>query len=470
MKSQFKIRTVLITRFNSKSIIFFLLSLRLSVGGFMGVKKKLAFIALASPFNPEQMANYLAKLTPRVKLGVARMLSKKKFGLSLLEMEEEDRKELLEKLSDREMAQIINSQKSDDATDLIHSLESSRVKNILKNLTKKKLEEIRPLLNFEEETAGGLMQSEFVSVRSSDTVSEAIEKIRQCKEAEEIHNVFALNSKKQLVGVVPLRKLVISKPTEKISRIMNRSVISVKSTLDQEQVAKKFKEYDLVSMPVVDSKNKLLGIITVDDAIDVLEEEATEDMLRFAGVDEEESIFSSPIASVKRRTPWLIFDLLIVMISASVIGLFENTIAAVIVLAVFMPVVANLGGNAGTQTLAVMVRSLALGEISVKEYKKALGKEVTVGIINGIVIGSFLFVLAIFWKNNFAVGIILFLAMITNQLTAALAGTLVPIIFKWRKIDPALASSVIITGCTDIMGFLAFLGIATVFLHFGLLS
>lgn len=436
----------------------------------MGVKKKLALIALASPFNPEQMAGYLAKLTPKVKLSVARMLSKKKFGLSLLEMEEDDRKELLEKLSDKEIAQIVNSQKSDDATDLVHAIEGPRVKRVLKNLSKKKLEEIKPLLNFKEETAGGLMQSEFVSVSSNDTISEAIEKIRQCREAEEIHNVFVLNSKKELVGVVPLRKLVVAKPTEKIGKVMNRSVVSVRSTLDQEKVAAKFKEYDLISMPVVDSKNKMLGIITVDDAMDVLEEEATEDILRFAGVDEEESIFSSPLASVKRRTPWLIFDLFIVVISASVIGLFESTIAAVIVLAVFLPVVANLGGNAGTQTLAVMVRSLALGEISVKEYKRALKKEITVGVINGVVIGAFLFALAILWKNNFAVGVILFLAMVTNQLTAALAGTLVPTIFKWRKIDPALASSVIITGCTDIMGFLAFLGIATIFLHLGWLG
>lgn len=436
----------------------------------MNAKKSIGFLAKISSLNPVQLAGHLAKLTPRVKLGVARMLSKKNFGLSLLEMDEEQRTELLEKLSDGEIAQIVNSQKSDDATDLIRSLEKARAKNVLKLITPKKLGEIKPLLKFEEETAGGLMQSEFVSVNARDTVHEAIEKIRVSKADEELHNVFVLNSKKEVVGVVPLRKLVVAKPSTKISQIMNKNVISVHSDLDQEQVAKKFREHDLITMPVVDPKNRLLGIITVDDVIDVLEEEATEDIYRLAGVDEEETVFSSPLASIKRRTPWLAFNLIIVMVSASVIGLFEDTIATLIVLAVFLPVVANLGGNAGTQTLAVMVRSLALGEIGVKEYRRALKKEIAVGLMNGIIIGLLLLSIALVWKGKLMLGVVLFLAMLANQLTAAMAGTLVPIIFKWRRIDPALASSVIITGCTDIMGFLAFLGIATIFLHLGLLA
>jgi len=436
----------------------------------MAVKKRLSFLARVSSLNPGQLADYMARLTPRVKLRVARMLSKKKFGLSLLEMDEEQRSELLERLSDSEIAQIVNSQKSDDATDLVNSLEKERAKGVLRLLSQKKREEITPLLKFGEETAGGLMQSEFVSVRDRDTVSKAIEKIRVSKTGEELHNVFVLNARKQAVGVVSLRKLVTAKPSTKISSIMNRKVISVTSGLDQEQVAKKFREFDLISMPVLDSKDRVLGVITVDDAIDVLEEEATEDILRLAGVDEEENVFSSTLASIKRRTPWLAFNLLIVMISASVIGLFEDTISALIVLAVFLPVVANLGGNAGTQTLAIMVRSLALGEIGVKEYRRALKKELGVGLMNGLIIGLLLLGIAVAWKGNLMLGVVLLLAMLANQLTAALAGTLVPLILKWRKIDPALASSVIITGCTDIMGFLAFLGIATFFLQTGLLG
>lgn len=431
-------------------------------------EKKSSFFSKLSSLNPNQLADYLEKLKPRVKMKAARMLSKKKFGLSLLEMDEEQSKQLLKELKDKEIARIVNAQKSDDATDLINLLEKTRARRILKLVKPEKKEEIKPLLRFEEETAGALMQREFVSVRAKDTVREAIKKIRKSKE-EELHNVFVLNSKKQVVGVFPLRKLVTAKPSTKIKKIMKKEVISVHADLDQEKVAKKFREHDLISMPVVDSKNRMLGIITVDDVIDVLEEEATEDIYRFAGVEGEESIFSSPLTSIKRRTPWLAFNLIIVVLSASVIGLFENTIAALVVLAIFLPMVANLGGNAGTQTLAVTVRSLALGEIGVKEYRKALKKELAVGLMNGLIIGVLLMGIAFIWKGKLMLGVVLLLAMLANQFTAALAGTLVPILFKWRRIDPALASSVIITGATDIMGFLAFLGIATLFWQAGLL-
>jgi len=433
-------------------------------------EQKKGLLSSLSALNPAQLADYFEKLTPRVTLRIARALNKKDFGLSLLEMSDEQREEILSNLHDREIVQIINVLLSDDATDTVNSLEENRAKRILKLIKPEKLEEIQPLLRFGEETAGGLMQSEFVAVKSRDTVKKAIEKIREEKGIEELHNVFVLKGRGELVGVVPLRKLVVARSNEKISELMEKEIVSVKSNLDQEEAAIVFKENDLFSMPVLDYKNRMLGVITADDILDVVEEEATEDILRLAGVDEEESIFSSPLASIKRRTPWLAFNLLIVMVSASVIGLFEDTIATLLVLAIFLPVVANLGGNAGTQTLAVMVRSLALGEIGEKEYKRALKKEVAVGLMNGLIIGSLLLLIAVAWKGQLMIGVVLFLAMIANQLTAAFGGTLVPLLFKWRKIDPALASGVIITGMTDIMGFLAFLGIATLFLQLGLLA
>ncbi len=433
-------------------------------------EQKKGVLEKLSAINPILLADYFVKLTPRITLRVARALNKKDFGLSLIEMTDEQREEILRKLQDKEIAQILNVLVSDDATDIVNSLEKARVKRILKLLKPEKLEEIKQLLRFGEETAGGLMQSEFVAVKAGDTVKKAIEKIREEKHIEELHNVFVLKGRGELVGIVPLRKLVVAQPNEKISSLMEKEIVSVKSNVDQEEVVSVFKENSLVSMPVLDCQNRMLGVITADDILGVVEEEATEDILRLAGVDEEENIFSSPLASIKRRTPWLAFNLLIVMVSASVIGLFEDTIATVLVLAIFLPVVANLGGNAGTQTLAVMVRSLALGEIGEKEYKRALKKEVTVGLMNGLIIGTLLLLIAVAWKGQLMIGVVLFLAMLANQLTAAVGGTLVPLLFKWRKIDPALASSVIITGMTDIMGFLAFLGIATLFLQMGLLA
>ncbi len=433
-------------------------------------KKPKSLLGKIPAFNPTQIAIQLSKQAPAIRLAAARRLSRRTFGQALLEMEEEQAREFLERIPDKEIARIVSSLKSDDATDLIHLLEKNRVRKILKLVKKEKLEEIKPLLRFEEETAGALMQSEFISVKKNNTVAEAIEKIRASKNCENLHDVFVVDRNGKIAGVVSLRKLAISKPTEKIKNIMKKEVVFSQTSEDQEQVAKKFKEYELISMPVVNSEKKMVGIITVDDVIDVIEEEATEDIYRLAGVDEEESVFSSPFVSITRRTPWLAFDLIIVMISASVIGLFENTLAAVIALAMFIPVVANIGGNAGTQTLAVMVRSLALGEIGVKEYKRALKKEIIVGLINGLIIGLLIGAIVTLWKDNIMLGIVLLLAMLTNQLTAALAGTLVPVLFKWRRIDPALASSIIITGCTDIMGFLAFLGIATIFWQAGLLA
>ncbi|MFH1234666.1 MAG: magnesium transporter, partial [Candidatus Diapherotrites archaeon] len=323
---------------------------------------------------------------------------------------------------------------------------------------------------FKEETAGSLMQAEFVWVRPNYTASKAIEKIRVSNSGEELHNVFVLNAKNEAIGILPLRRLVLAKPSAKISNIMSSDVFSVQADTDQEKVAKKFKEKDLISMPVVDSENRMLGIITVDDVIDVLEEEATEDIYRLAGVDEDESVFSSPLFSISKRAPWLTINLFTAVLAAFSIALFENLLLAMATIAIYLPIVAGMGGNAGTQTLAIMVRGLALGEVSVKEYKRALKKELIVGLANGLITGLVVMGIVFLWKGTLLIGFILLLAMVINLLVAAAAGTMVPLLLKWKKIDPALASSIIITTFTDVFGFIAFLGIATIFWKAGLLA
>jgi magnesium transporter len=245
---------------------------------------------------------------------------------------------------------------------------------------------------------------------------------------------------------------------------MDTDIITADVELDQEQVAHLFRKYDLYILPVIDKQGHLLGRITVDDVIDVIDEEASEDAYKMVGLESEDKVFTKPLNSVRKRLPWLTLNLFTALIVSSVVGIFENTIQQLSVLAVLMPIVAGLGGNSGTQTLTVITRGIALGELTIHNTFRAILKEIGVGVINGIIIGSFATVIAYFLKGNLMLGIILGAAMICNMFIAGLMGSLIPIIMKSLKIDPALASSVIITMLTDIGGFASFLGFATIFL------
>ena len=245
---------------------------------------------------------------------------------------------------------------------------------------------------------------------------------------------------------------------------IDKAIPSVNVDVDQEEVARMFEKYDLVSLPVVDHAGCLLGRITIDDIVDVIEEETSEDIYRIAGLDEDDSIFNDPVQSVKKRLPWLYLNLLTALASALVIGFFENTIQMVIALAVFMPVVAAIGGNAGSQTLTLIVRGMALGEVTFENSKKALYKQIVVGIVNGLAVGVVIGVIAYLWKGMPVLGLVLGLAMIINVFVGTLIGTLVPLSLKWLKADPALGSHIFVTAFTDAFGFFSFLGLATIFL------
>ncbi|MBW2637267.1 MAG: magnesium transporter, partial [Deltaproteobacteria bacterium] len=232
----------------------------------------------------------------------------------------------------------------------------------------------------------------------------------------------------------------------------------------QEEVARMFEKYDLVALPVVDDSGHLLGRITIDDVVDVMEEETSEDIYRIAGLDEDDSIFNEPVESIKKRLPWLYLNLLTALVSALVIGFFEDTIKMMVALAVFMPVVAGLGGNAGSQTLTLIVRGLALGEVTFENSKKALYKQIFVGIANGVAVGLVVGIIAYFWKGIPILGIVLGLAMVINVFVGTLVGTLIPLSLKWFKSDPALGSHIFVTAFTDAFGFFSFLGLAAIFI------
>jgi magnesium transporter len=275
-----------------------------------------------------------------------------------------------------------------------------------------------------------------------------------------------IDGRRHLVGVVSLRRLLLVPPTTPLKRIMTTDLISVRADMDQEEVARQVASYNLLAIPVVDEENKLVGVITVDDVIDVIKDEATEDVYRLAGVAGDDRVFTKASESLRKRLPWLVINLATAFLAASVVGIFETTIGLVTALAVFMPVVAGMGGNAATQTLTVIVRGIALGELTWGNTRKALFKEAAVGIGNGFACGLIGALVVWIFKGDPVLGGILALAMIINMFIAATAGTLIPLSLRALKVDPALGSAVFITTLTDVFGFLSFLGLGALFLRY----
>jgi magnesium transporter len=296
------------------------------------------------------------------------------------------------------------------------------------------------------------------------TVAEAFRFIREnYHDANELFYLYVLDRHGVLIGVINLRALILAEPEQTIEEIMNRDVISVRVDTDQEEVAQILSRYDLLAVPVVDEQHRLVGIITIDDVVDVIEEEATEDIYRLAQISEEAELFSPIPRAIRNRLPWLFINLGTALLSASVVTRFQGTISLVPILAAFMPVIAAQGGNAGNQTMTIVVRSLGLGEIDLSDAWPALRHEFMIGIINGLSLGLSLGLIAYLWDGSAILGVIVFCAMLLNLVIAALAGVVVPMTLKRLGVDPALGSSMFVTATTDIMGFAIFLGLATYF-------
>jgi magnesium transporter len=298
------------------------------------------------------------------------------------------------------------------------------------------------------------------------TVGESITALQGSRDVEMVFYLYVVDARRHLVGVTSLRRLLLVSPETPLKRIMTPEVTSVRVDTDQEEVARQVASYNLLAVPVVDEENKLVGVVTVDDVIDVIKDEATEDLLRLAGVSGDERISTPAGEAIRKRLPWLAINLVTAFIAASVVALFEGTIQQVTALAIFMPIVAGMGGNAATQTLTVVVRGLALGEVSWGSARKALAKEALIGLGNGLALGAVAAAIAWGMKANPVLGLVLGMAMVCNMFVAATAGTLVPLGMKAMKVDPALGSSVFITTFTDVVGFASFLGLATVFLRY----
>jgi magnesium transporter len=420
--------------------------------------------------HPSDIAWLIGHFDNGLRINIFKLLSPEIASGVILELEEGIREKLLSVISKKELAEILGEMDTDDATDLIGELPADEAKSVLQEIEKEDSDEVQKLLHYAEDTAGGKMQTELVSVHVDATVDETIEEVRRnSDEVDNIISVFVVDNNEVLVGIVPLDKLILAKPHLPIKNIMEDKFLKVQVEEDQEVVAKMFQKYDLISMAVVDNSDRLLGRITIDDVVDVIEEEIFEDFYRIAGLNVDERVLDPPSRSIRMRMPWLFVNLGTAFLVASVVRLFENTIQTVVMLAVVMPVVAGMGGNAATQTITVVVRGLALGELELRHAKRILLKEVTVGLVNGIILGCGAALLAYILGINYMIGILILLAMITNLVIAGLTGSVIPLVLKWFNADPALSASVFVTTCTDMGGFLSFLGLAALFIKYGLL-
>ena len=386
---------------------------------------------------------------------------------NVIEQADDDLQErIFELIPDEEAIDILAFMSPDDIVDVLGFIDIRKSKSILTKMKRSQANKIRELLGYEEDTAGGIMTTQYIAFKENLEIKEVMKKIKMiAPRTEVIETIFVTNSKKELVGEADLSDILISSHQKKLSEIMDENPKYVYVEEDQEDVARLVSKYDLKVVPVINHKKMILGIITIDDIIDVIQEENTEDILKLGGVSEEEDIYSDFWFSVKQRLPWLVINLGTAFLASFVIGIFSGTVEKVVILSSVMTIISGMGGNAGTQALSVTIRALALGEVDLKDTLGIIWKTVLVGTINGALLG--LLCGGILWAiyGNFYMGLIVFLAMIGNLVIACMIGFLIPITLKAMKIDPAMASAVVLTTATDCFGFLIFLSLATVFLN-----
>ncbi|MFC1911853.1 magnesium transporter [Chloroflexota bacterium] len=384
--------------------------------------------------------------------------------------------EILEYLEPEDVAKVSEGMESSVLSDILDEADSDVTADILKQLPEQQAQvvldemedtaDVISLLQYPDDSAGGRMVLEYVVVKDYTTTAEALDSLRQHElETEDVRSIFVVDSEERLVGNLSIHRLALARTKIKVKDIMDSDIIFVTSKTNQEECARVMEQYNLDQLPVVDEDRRLVGVIMSEDIIDVVEEEATEDMYKLAGISGER--VSGPLhISMRNRLPWLSINLVTTFLAAFVISIFESTIARVVILAVFLPVVAGQGGIGGTQTLTLVIRSMALGEISRRGGFRLLGREISLGVVHGLMLGVAVGLLAYFWKGNYMLGAILAMAMVGNMIVAGLTGAGIPLLLTRLRIDPAVASAVVVTTCTDVVGFLLFLGLATALVNF----
>lgn len=414
-------------------------------------------------YHASEIAMLFEKLPLEAKKRIINILPTETASEVIAEMgEDQNAGELLILLHPDKRSEIVEELDYDDATDIISQLDEEEQHEILGDIDEEDAHSIRALLKYEEDTAGGIMNPQVIKVNINLDKKDAIEEIiHQSEEMEEFYTVYVVDDSNILLGILSIKSIIKAKAEAHVRDLVNTDFVYVKADMDQEDVAGLISQYNLTTIPVVDDNMKLLGRVTVDDIIDVMEEESTEDILKFSGVSEDEELAGNWQDAVKSRLPWLVINLATAYLAASVIRHFDSTVAQLPTIAAYMTIIAGMGGNAATQALAVTVRRISLNDLSDKQAYGTVLKEFLVGMLNGAANGIIVFFIAWFYDSNPILGLVLFLAMTGNLIVAGLTGASIPLVLKRVGIDPAVASSIIITTFTDCAGFLLPLWFAT---------
>ncbi len=420
---------------------------------------------LNNALRPAEVAHLLEKSPPKEREILWNLIHHNNEGKVLQYLADDIQSDLLSKMDTDRVLAITETLDADDVADVLQQLPERVTKELLKIMDQQYRERLEVILAYPEDTAGGLMNTDTVTIRPDITVETVLRYIRRHNEIPEMtDSLFVVSRRKEsYIGTLPLTKLLVSDPDITVREIMNTDIKPIPVDMPDDEVASLFEKHDLVSAPVVNKKGKLLGRITIDDVVDVIREDADHSMMSMAGLDDDEDTFAPLMKTTRRRAVWLGINLMTALLASAVIGLFEATINQVVALAVLMPIVASMGGIAGSQTLTLVIRGQALGHVERSNAGWLLNRELLVGIFNGLLWALVVAAVSIYWFNDTTIGLVIGLAIIINLIAGALAGTLLPMILKSWGIDPALAGSVLLTTITDVVGFFAFLGLATYF-------
>ncbi|WP_284139398.1 MULTISPECIES: magnesium transporter [unclassified Virgibacillus] len=416
--------------------------------------------------HPYDQAMYFMEQIESYRMKIYAYLSPLEVAGLMEHIELDDTTSFFTEMDPRFASAVLAEMATDDAVDILNEMEKDKVASFLTIMDKQAAEEIKQLLHYEEKTAGSIMTTEFVAIDKTKTVQETMLQLKkEAPEAETIYYLYVVDEDKRLAGVISLRDLIIADDHAIIGDLMSEKVVYVSVGKDQEDVAQMIRDYDFLALPVVDFQNHLLGIITVDDILDVMEEEASDDYSKFAAVSDVDRPDENAFIAAKKRLPWLIILLFLGMLTASLISQFEDTLQKVAVLAIFIPVIAGMAGNTGTQALAVAVRGLATGEYGKGGKLKLILREGATGLITGSVSGIVIALVIFLWKDQLFLGLLVGFSIMVTLIVATLTGSLIPILMDRLKIDPAVASGPFITTINDIISVLIYFGMATLFMN-----
>lgn len=419
---------------------------------------------MLSTLSPQSIAQLLESSPPKIRQVLWKLIDSEVEGEVLQELPDEVQSQILATMDTEEMVAAMEGLDADDVADILQHLPERVMAEVLSAMSETDRQRVEGVLAYDEETAGGLMDTDTISVRPNLTLDVVLRYLRRHEQLpESTDNLFVVNRKDQYIGLLPLSRILTSDPSVTVREVMNTDVDPIPADLSDTEVARLFTKYDWITAPVVDENNRLLGRITIDDVVDVIREEADHSLMSLAGLDEEEDTFAPVRRTAPRRAIWLGINLLTALLASWVINLFQDTIDKVVALAVLMPIVASMGGVAGSQTLTVVIRGMALGQIGRSNLSWLLSRELASGALNALLWSVVMGVIAGLWFNDSTIAFIILAAMIINLITAALAGAILPVVLRALHIDPALAGGVALTTVTDVVGFVSFLGLATWF-------